>query len=45
MLQVDEVGGDGVVCLGHDATKCPQGGCAHLDGLVREWNPKAEIRE
>ena len=43
MVQVDEVGGDGVACLGHDATESPQGGCAHLDGFVRKWNPKAKI--
>jgi len=41
MLKVDEVSGDGIACLGHDATKGPQCSCAHLDRFVRKWNPKA----
>lgn len=43
MLKVDEVSGDGIACLGHDATKGPQCSCAHLDRFVRKWNPKAKI--
>ena len=43
MLQVDEVGGEGVACLGHDATEGPQCCCAHFDRFVRKRNPKAKI--